>query len=64
MALIKEMLEKKEVHEVTWVETNHMLADALTKKVGNQNWIKAVLESNVLRKGEERNKKLELHGGD
>ena len=46
------------------METNNMLADALTKKVGNQNWIKAVLESNVLRKGEERNKKLELHGGD
>ena len=35
VALIKEMLEKKEVKKVTWVETKEMLADALTKRVGN-----------------------------
>ena len=52
VALIKEMLERKEVEKVTWVETNNMLADALTKRVGNSSWINAVLQSNLLRREE------------
>ena len=58
------MLEKKEVNKVTWVETNDMLADALTKRVGNSSWINTVLQRNLLRREEERNRKLELQGGD
>ena len=34
VALMKEMMENKEVNEVEWVETANMLADVLTKKSG------------------------------
>ena len=65
VALVKEMLEKKEVNKVTWVETKEMLADALTKRVGNSYWIKGVLENNLLRReGGNRKIELPLQGGD
>ena len=50
IALIKEMLEKKEVDTVDWVDTDNMLADVLTKKGGNYSWIKNVLTRNVMTK--------------
>ena len=46
IALMKEMLERKEVKSVKWVETGNMLADVLTKKGGNSDWIKDVLSHN------------------
>ena len=48
VALMKEMLEKKEVKRVSWVETDNMLADVLTKKGGNSYWIKDVLTRNLM----------------
>ena len=50
IALVKEMLERREVNSVKWVETSEMLADTLTKKGGNSYWIKNVLANNVLDK--------------
>ena len=48
VALIKEMIEKKEVKEVEWVETSGMLADVLTKRNGNGSWIRNVVSKNVV----------------
>ena len=48
IALIKEMVEKKEVEKVHWVETDRMLADVLTKKGGNSSWIRSVLSDNIV----------------
>ena len=48
IALIKEMIERKEVLSVDWVETSDMLADILTKRGGNYKWIKNVLTRNVI----------------
>ena len=48
IALVKEMVEKTEVQSIDWVETSEMLADSLTKKGGNDGWIKSVIESNQL----------------
>ena len=45
---MKEMLEKKEVKAVNWVETANMLAYVLTKKGGNSYGIKDVLTRNLL----------------
>ena len=57
IALIKEMLEKKEVDTVDWVETDNMLADVLTKKGGNYSWIKNVLTRNVMTKNIENGRR-------
>ena len=57
IALIKEMLEKKEVLNVDWVETDDMLADVLTKKGGNYTWIKNVLTRNVMTKNAENRRR-------
>ena len=57
IALIKEMLEKKEVDTVDWVETDNMLADVLTKKGGNYSWIKNVLTRNVMTKNIEKGRR-------
>ena len=46
IALIKEMLERNEVKSVKWVESDDMLADVLTKKGGNNTWIKDILTNN------------------
>ena len=48
MALIKQMLEQKEVNKIDWVETSKMLADTLTKKGGNGMWLKDVIAQNIL----------------
>ena len=48
IALVKEMVERAEVQNVAWVDTNEMLADTLTKKGGNAWWIKSVIENNKL----------------
>ena len=48
VALIKQMLEVKEVNRIDWVETSGMLADALTKQGGSGNWIKEVISRNRL----------------
>ena len=55
--MIKEMLEKKEVDTVDWVETKNMLADVLTKKGGNYSWIKNVLTRNVMTKNIEKGRR-------
>ena len=57
IALITEMLEKKEVDPVDWVETDNMLADVLTKKGGNYSWIKNVLTRNVMTKNAENRRR-------
>ena len=54
IALMKEMIEKKEVKKVNWVKTGDMLADVLTKKGGNSSWIKDVVSKG--KKGGKRNK--------
>ena len=48
VALIKEMIELKEVKKVEWVETKKMLADVLTKRAGNGKWIRNVVEQNIV----------------
>ena len=48
VALMKEMMENKEVNEEEWVETANMLADVLTKKSGVGKWIKNVISKNVI----------------
>ena len=48
IALIKQMVESKEVNRIDWVETNDMLADSLTKIGGNGWWIKDVISKNDL----------------
>ena len=48
IALIKEMIDRSEVKTVEWVDTHDMLADALTKKGGNDFWIKDVLRRNTV----------------
>jgi hypothetical protein len=53
IALIKEMLENSEVNSITWVETGDMLADCLTKKGGNSQWIHNILTKNVINRKEE-----------
>ena len=45
---MKEMVDRKEVKEIEWVETANMLADVLTKKGGNSTWIKKVISRNVV----------------
>ena len=32
MAVLREMLERKEITEISWVPTNTQIADSLTKK--------------------------------
>ena len=46
IALVKEMVARKEVQTVDWVETSDMLADTLTKRGGNAGWIKSVIKKN------------------
>ena len=48
IALIKQMVENREVKRVDWIETGGMLADALTKLGGNGRWIKDVISRNKL----------------
>ena len=48
IALMKEMMDNKEVKKIDWVETSKMLADILTKKNGNGAWIKTVVSNNVV----------------
>ena len=48
IALVKEMVARKEVQTVDWVETSDMLADTLTKRGGNAGWIKSVIKKNEL----------------
>ena len=55
IALIKEMVECTEVKTVEWVDTHDMLADALTKKGGNDSWIKELLKSNIIVKKRKEN---------
>ena len=54
IALIKEMLDRKEVKSVEWVEIHSMLADALTKRGGNAIWIKEGLKTNFNRERKEK----------
>ena len=55
IALIKEMVDCTEVKTVEWVDTHDMLADALTKKGGNDSWIKELLKSNIIVKKRKEN---------
>ena len=48
VALVKEMLARREVSTVDWVATSNMLADVLTKKGGDGSWIKDVLSHNTV----------------
>ena len=48
IALIKQMVENREVKRVDWIETGGMLADALTKLGGNGRWFKDVISRNNL----------------
>ena len=48
VALIKQMVEFKEVTRIDWVETSAMLADTLTKRGGNGRWLNDVISNNVL----------------
>ena len=48
IALIKEMVDCKEVTGIDWVETTGMLADTLTKRGGNSSWIRSVISENIL----------------
>ena len=48
VALVKEMLSRREVSTVDWVATSNMLADVLTKKGGDGSWIKDVLSHNTV----------------
>ena len=48
IALIKEMVECREVNSIDWVETSGMLADTLTKRGGNSSWIRSVLARNIV----------------
>ena len=48
IALIKEMVECKEVKTIDWVETSAMLADTLTKRGGNNSWIRSVIARNII----------------
>ena len=48
VALMKEMLENKEVDKIEWVDTTKMLADILTKRNGNGAWIKSDISKNVV----------------
>ena len=48
VALMKEMLENKEVDKIEWVDTTKMLADILTKRNGNGAWIKSVISKNIV----------------
>ena len=54
IALIKEMVDRSEVKNVEWVDTHDMLADALTKKGGNDAWIKQVLRHNLKKERKDR----------
>ena len=47
---MKEMLERNEVKSVKWVESHNMLAYVLTKKGGNNTWIKDILTNNIMSK--------------
>ena len=49
VALIKQMVENKEVSRIDWVETSPMLADTLTKRGGNGRWLNDVISNNVLK---------------
>ena len=49
VALIKQMVEIKEINRIDWVETSGMLADTLTKKGGNGMWLKDVISRNILK---------------
>ena len=48
IALIKEMIDRRETKKIDWVDTSHMLADILTKQGGNGAWIKNVVSHNVV----------------
>ena len=56
IALMKEMIEKKEVKRVSWVKTDEMLADVLTKIGGNNTDIKEVVTRNIVSRGVEGEK--------
>ena len=43
MNMIKEMLEKKEINDVKWVEGSQQLADSLTKKGVSSNKLLSVI---------------------
>ena len=48
VASVKELLKKKKIKELTWVPTNLMLADALTKKgVNSLNLMKVMQNGNL-----------------
>ena len=42
------MVDKKEVKKIEWVDTTSMLADMLTKRGGNSDWIKNVVSRNIV----------------
>ena len=48
IALVKQMIENKEVNRIDWVETEQMLADALTKLGGTGRWIKDLISRNEI----------------
>ena len=48
IALIKEMVDCKEVRQIDWVDTTAMLADSLTKQGGNSSWIRSVISTNII----------------
>ena len=48
IALIKEMVDCKEVRHIDWVDTTAMLADSLTKQGGNSSWIRSVISTNII----------------
>ena len=48
IALMKEMMDCKEIDSIDWVDTSSMLADTLTKRGGNSSWIRSVIAENVL----------------
>ena len=43
IAKIKEMLEKKQIHQVSWIDTAHQMADILTKRgVGSETLVNTI----------------------
>ena len=43
VAKIKEMLEKKQIHQVSWIDTAHQMADILTKRgVGSETLVNTI----------------------
>ena len=48
VALIKEMVDCKEVKTIDWVDTSAMLADSLTKRGGNSAWLRNAISTNII----------------